>query len=351
MNSERTGASAPSSNAPALFLQNLALGAWGAQVLFSTHELGVFEALREEALPAEALAARCGTDLRGLEILLTAAQALGLLVCEQGRYANATPTQEHMIRGLPGYIGDVITHLGRDVLPLWNHLTDAVREGTSRWRQVTGSSQAHFQSLYSDPNKLQAFMGTMDLYAAMSAAEIADAFDFSRIHSLLDVGGATGALGRVLAERFPHVEVTVLELDEMCSAVEAWYAKRGGSRRPKMLAGDMLSGPFDSGHDAIHFGWVLHNWPPDVQVGLLRRAHAALRPGGFVLATECLLGGPDPLLPALLSLDMFVSTDGGAESTAAQYAERFRQAGLTMRITELPGMRTLLWAEKERETP
>jgi hypothetical protein len=50
-----------------------------------------------------------------------------------------------------------------------------------------------------------------------------------------------------------------------------------------------------------------------------------------------------PLLTALLSLDMMVSTDGGGESTGQEYLQRLSSVGFEkVRIETLPIMRDLI---------
>lgn len=115
---------------------------------------------------------------------------------------------------------------------------------------------------------------------------------------------------------------------------------------------DFLNDPLPEGYDLIYLGWVLHDWSVATQLDLLRKCFEALPAGGALLATETLMddSGDGPLLAALLSLDMLVSTDGGGESTGAEMLERFRAVGfVNVRIQPLPGMRDLIIGEKPAE--
>ncbi len=58
---------------------DLAIGGWKAQVLFSAKELGVFDTIADQALPAEAIADKCQLEAGACARLLQAATALGLL--------------------------------------------------------------------------------------------------------------------------------------------------------------------------------------------------------------------------------------------------------------------------------
>ena len=51
-----------------------------------------------------------------------------------------------------------------------------------------------FEELYSDPPKLEQFMGAMTGLSRINFEAFAEKFDFSRYQTLCDVGGATGLL-------------------------------------------------------------------------------------------------------------------------------------------------------------
>ena len=64
-----------------------------------------------------------------------------------------------------------------------------------------------FEELYSDPARLEQFMGAMTgAFAEQISTAFAEKFDFSGYKTLCDVGGATGILsmhGRAAAPTFP----------------------------------------------------------------------------------------------------------------------------------------------------
>lgn len=333
-----------------LMIQDLVLGCWKSQALFSAVELGVFDALAGGPKSAGQLAAAGGFSAEAGQKLLAACCGLGLLAKEGGDYRNTPPSQNHLVKGQPGYMGDLVMHIYRDVMPLWNRLTSAVVENSNRWQQATGSADRHFANLYQDPERLETFLGTMHLYNLDTARQVAHAFDFAPYFRLLDVGGATGVFGAVVQDAHSHVRSTVADLPEVCRIADRWIREKyGKDGRMDTVACNFLEEPLPGGYDLIYLGWVLHDWSDPVQRDLLRKCYEALPPGGAVLATETLMNeaGDGPLLPALLSLDMLVSTDGGGESTGTELLERFRAAGfVNARVQALPGMRDLIIGEK-----
>ncbi|CCI31030.1 S-adenosyl-L-methionine-dependent methyl transferase PigF [Microcystis aeruginosa NIES-1211] len=334
-----------------LDIQELIIAGWKTQTLFSALELGIFEQLSQQAKTIEQLAQDCHFSPVSGKKLLTACVALGLLTKTNDTYQNASVTQELLVSGNPIYLGDVAFHI-RDILPLWNKLTDAVKENSNRWQQVTGSEAGHFSSLYQDPNQLAHFLKTMNLYNQETAASVALNFDFSPYHHLLDIGGSTGVFGQMIISYFPHLKVTVFDLPEVCKITEQ-YIKEQYHLEGQMATheGNFLSShSLPKGFDIIYLGWVLHDWPHHIQLEILEKCYQALPPNGILLATESLINQEEtgPLLTALLSLDMLVSTDGGGESTGEEYKERFSKAGFeSVEIISLPIMRDLIVGVKK----
>ncbi len=331
-------------------IQDLVLGCWRSQVLFSAIELGVFDALADGSQTSGQIAGERGFSETAGRKLLAACCALGLLEKQGHRFSNTEASRNHLVKGKPGYMGDLVMHIYRDVMPLWNKLTDAVIENHNRWEQVTGSLEGHFANLYKDPARLETFLGTMHLYNLETAQQVARVFDFGAYSSLLDVGGATGIFGHVVHEYHPRLRVTVADLAEVCRITKCWIRDKYKKETiMNTVVCDFLNDPLPKGYDLIYLGWVLHDWSDAVQRQLLHKCFEALPGGGAVLATETLMDetGDGPLLPALLSLDMLVSTDGGSESTASELMERFHSAGfVNVRVKSLPGMRDLIIGEK-----
>ncbi len=329
---------------------DLAIGGWKAQVLFSAKELGVFDCIADEARPAEAIADKCQLEGEACARLLQAATALGLLDCEAGSYRCSPAVRATLVEGCEADLSALIMHVYRDVMPLWQQLSDAVREGSNRWKQVTGSEEGHFQNLYSDPQALETFLGTMHGFNAETAMAVSQALDWRGDERVLDVGGATAVFGHVLLEHYPGIQVTLLDLPEVCDIAQRWIRDDyGKADRMDTRAGDFLNEELPQGYDVIYLGWVLHDWDPETQVRLLEKCCRALAPGGRVVATECALAedGNGPELTTLLSLDMLVSTDGGRESTASEYRRRFEAAGFpSVEHVELPVMRDAFVAVK-----
>ncbi|XP_078170262.1 trans-resveratrol di-O-methyltransferase-like [Carex rostrata] len=74
---------------------------------------------------------------------------------------------------------------------------------------------------------------------------------FKGIHSIVDVGGGTGALAKGIAENFPHVECTVLELPHVIRGIP-------NDGPVKFVSGNMFN--YIPLADVVVLKWMLHDW-------------------------------------------------------------------------------------------
>ena len=162
------------------------------------------------------------------------------------------------------------------------------------------------------------------------------AFDLSRFRRLANLGGATGHLAVAACRRYPHLRAVVLDRPDVVPLARELVSATEVADRVEVTAGDFFADPLPPA-DLYTLGRILHDWSEDKIMVLLRKAHAALSPGGAVLAAEKLIAddraGPD--WAQMQDLNMLLVTEG-KERTLGEYADVLRAAG----FAEVDGRRT-----------
>ncbi|ONK55288.1 uncharacterized protein A4U43_UnF5490 [Asparagus officinalis] len=90
---------------------------------------------------------------------------------------------------------------------------------------------------------------------------------FEGLKSLVDVGGGTGSTAMAIAEAFPAINCSVLELPQVVSTV-----KEKGS--VEFIAGDMFDHVPPA--NAVLLKWILHDWTDEDCVRILKRCKEAV---------------------------------------------------------------------------
>jgi acetylserotonin O-methyltransferase len=272
-----------------------------SKTMFAAVKLGIFDGVR----PA---------DYKALPRLLDACVALGLLEKRDGVYVN-TPQSDKYLRSdspdsLTGYI-----HYSNDALyPMWGHLEDAVREGTPRWNQSFGTEGGIFSGFFRTEESKREFLKGMHGFGRISSPCVAAAFDLSRFHRLIDLGGASGHLAQAVHERYPQIETQVFDLPEVADLY------------PGTIPGDFFTDPLPPA-DLYSIGRILHDWSDEKIHRLLARIYAALPASGGLLIAEKLLE-PGYVAAHMQSLNMLIGTEG-RERSAAEYEALLRATGFS----------------------
>ncbi|GGO95530.1 class I SAM-dependent methyltransferase [Wenjunlia tyrosinilytica] len=298
-------------------------------------QLGVFEGLAAGPEGAEALAARLGTDPRGMRILLNALVAVRLLDLDGNAFRLVSGAAQCLVPGRPGYLGDMVHVMAGD----WEwealrRLSEAVRHGGV---VVPENAETPGYRYWED------FAEYATAVAAPTAVTMADALDpWARGRSrldVLDVACGHGYYGFTFAQRHPAAEVYSLDWPNVLE-VTARHAERMGVRaRMHALPGDMFEVPLGGPYDLAMVTNVLHHFSEEKATELLRRTAKALRPGGRLAIVGFVTGGESPAqdpLPHLFSVLMLAWTSNGEVHSAEAYQRILTAGGFTAIQTHAP---------------
>ncbi|WP_424811543.1 methyltransferase [Roseococcus sp. YIM B11640] len=334
--------------APTEILQ-LGMAFWGSKALLSAVELGVFTLLGAEG-PARLpmLAARLGLHERGARDFLDALVALGMLTRdEEGRYANTPQTATFLDRARPEYIGGLLEMANRRLYPFWGRLTDALRSGEPQ-NEARDGEEDLFGAIYRDPATLEIFLQAMTGVSLPTAHSVAQAFPWTGRRSFADIGCAQGGLAVTVARAHPHLRGIGFDLPAVGPVFEAYVAKAGLSGRIRFEPGDFFSGALPNA-EVLVMGHILHDWPLDDKRMLLRKAHAALPPGGALIVYDAMIDDErrTNAFGLLMSLNMLIETRGGFDYTGADCIGWAREAGFAeAAIQPLQGPYSMMVAQK-----
>lgn len=307
-----------------------------SKVLFAAVSLGVFDALATGPKPTAALATQLAADADALDRLLGACVMLGLLDRTSAGFANTPAAAAYLTSGSPSRVLGYLRYSDRVLWQMWDHLDDAVREGTHRWKQTYGWDAPIFANFFKDEAAKREFLFGMHGYGLISSPQVANAVDLLKATTFVDLGGATGHLAVAACRRWPRLRAVVFDLPEAIPLAQEVVGKTDVADRVGFAAGDFFADPLPPG-DMYALGRILHDWTEAKILTLLGKIHVALPPGGAVLIAEKLLhddkAGPE--WAVLQSLNMLVCTEG-KERTLGEYEALLTTAG----FRDVTGYRT-----------
>uniref|UniRef100_A0A8C1FAY4 Acetylserotonin O-methyltransferase-like n=1 Tax=Cyprinus carpio carpio TaxID=630221 RepID=A0A8C1FAY4_CYPCA len=167
-----------------------------SKTLFTASKLKVFDVLNSSnSLTLEEVAGQINASVLGTERLLEAAVSLGLLerVKQQNTsvYRNTEQASRFLVSESPESLNGYILHCNDMVWPLFSHLENAVREGTSQHELAFGKKNEDvFQDAYYSKDEVKIrFMDAMHSIARVTGKDVATAFDLSPYKTACDIGG------------------------------------------------------------------------------------------------------------------------------------------------------------------
>ena len=287
-------------------------------------DLDVFTAIGEGTNTLPALAKRCAASERGMRILCDHLAVIGLLTRSGDRFGLAPTAAAFLDRRSPAFVGSATTFIASPyVTEGFDHLTEAVQRGGTA--HPTAGSLEPEHPMWIEFARAMAPLASMTgtLLANMLGAESAGP------SKVLDIAAGHGMFGIALARANPQAEVTGLDWANVLAVARENAAAAGVAARYHTIPGSAFEVDWGSGYDLVLLPNFLHHFDVAGCEHILRRAHAALRPGGRVVIPEFV---PDddrsgPVGAVGFALVMLAGTPGGDAYTFGEYAGMLTRTG------------------------
>ena len=313
--------------APAAMMEMIITG-WMSQAITVAAQLGVADALAGGPLPIDELAVRVGADADALGRLLRALISRGIFLHRRdGRY-ELNSLADTLRSDAPVSTTWAARFYGsQEQRERWTLLVDAVRTGKSVVPALRGKSS--FDYFADEPELAELFNQTMTSVSEMTDATVVAGYDFSAYPTIVDVGGGHGPLLAAILAAAPASRGVVYDLPLVVANAPNLLRERGVADRVHIAEGSFFdSVPCDG--DAYVLKNIIHDWPDEKALQILRNVRAAAGPRATVLLIEFVIPTHDREFPGKwVDLEMLLNL-GARERTAAEYRDLLAQAGFRM---------------------
>ncbi len=324
-------------NKDSLTMDDLVLLLYGHsafQNLYAGCELGVFELLWEHPDLSQAEIAQqlqlAGYPTKALLLGLT---ALKLIQKVGDRYRNSLVIQMLFLEKIWKEFYDVVLFEAKIVYRGSIDYVDSLRQNRNvGLRQFRGQGADLYNRLHEDPGLDQVFYNFMGSWSKLVNPLWVKTIDFSRFDSVVDVGGGDATNSIALAQAFPNLKITLMDIPDSCKIAQRHIDQQQLSDRIQVMGTNIFIDEFPKNQDCFLFIHVLVIWSLADNTKLLRRAHEALNPGGSVVIFNMMTSdNEDGPLMAALDSSYFVSIphEGGMIYTWRDHENCLREAGFT----------------------
>ena len=292
---------------------------WKTCALHAGVKLDLFTIIGAGPTTAAEASERVRGSRDGVERLLNALAAMGLMSKDDDRFVCPSSVRRLLAKNSPDYIGHMVLH-HHHLMESWARLDQSVRSGHANRERPSFSREEWRESF---------LMGMFNLAMAI-APGMADAIDLSGRRRLLDLGGGPGTYAIHFCLANPGLSAVIFDLPTTEPFARQTIGRFGLAERIAFAGGDFNEDPISGGpYDAAWLSHILHSHGPEECRRLIARAVAALAPGGLILIHEFILENSRdaPEFPALFSLNMLLGTAGGQAYAEGRLREMMSAAG------------------------
>jgi hypothetical protein len=182
-----------------------------------------------------------------------------------------------------------------------------------------------FEYLKQNPAEAQIFNDAMTDLSTIDSPAVADAYNFDGIRSIVDVAGGHGLLLATILKKNAQMKGTLYEVPHVIEGA------KNGPLKPVMdrctfASGDMFAS-VPAGADAYIMKHIIHDWPDEACVKILKACRKGVNPGGKLLVVDTvILPGNDFSPSKFLDLQMLIFPSG-CERTKKQFRQLFAASG------------------------
>ena len=291
-------------------------GVYPAFAMLAGLQLDLFTPLSQRPFTPQQLAQHHQVDEPRLSRLLFALTQAGLLTWDGTCFAATAETAVYLNRQHPRYmagLADFFSFAWQEVAP---HTAATIREG---------EPQARHDFADMPLAELERFMHILHPGALAAGRLLADQYDFSQYHTLLDVGGGSGGLALALIERFPHLQTAVLDLPHIATISQQFIQ----DAPIQLIAADFLHDDFSGRYDVIVMKAFTQTLAETAVALALQKAFALLNPGGDLYIQAAILDDArtSPAWTVQFDLVLLNVYENGRAYTESEYRQWLTAAG------------------------
>ena len=252
---------------------DLITGHWGARLVQIAATLKLADLLKNGPRTAEQLASASGVRAPELYRVLRALASLGVFTETRNGRFKLTPLAMTLRSDAPGSLRMMAMMLSADwQWDAWQQLLPCLKTGEEPFQKAHGMS--FFEFLERHPEYLAVFHKST---TGLTNLAVANAFNFSKFNTMVDIGGGHGALLATILKVHPKLKGTLFDQPSVIAGAQKDGAvtAKTVAKRCTFEAGSFFAA-VPKGADVYTMKYILHDWSDDRSVQILKNCRAAM---------------------------------------------------------------------------
>jgi hypothetical protein len=312
---------------PQAMIMQISMGAMVTQAIYVATKLNIADIIADGEKHIDQISQEADAHSPSLYRIMRTLSSLGIFNETQPRTFQNTPLSEVLRADVPGSMRNSMIFMGEPWhFNVWGNMLHSARTGGTAWKETYGEEV--FDWIAKHPEASEIFNGCMSELSAGVAPAIVAGYDFSGIDTLADIAGGHGYLLSQILKANPNMNGILFDMEHVIAGAAEMLRSFGVEDRVETVSGDFFAEV--PAADAYIMKHIIHDWDDERSIKILKTIHQAMKGDGKVLLAEMVIPeGNEPHPGKMLDLEMLTSP-GGLERTADEYARLFEQSGFKL---------------------
>jgi ubiquinone/menaquinone biosynthesis C-methylase UbiE len=327
-------------------MRGLIMGFAISQAIAAAGKLGIADLLRNGPRTVSELSRECGVAEHRLYRLLRALSGEGVFAEQEDGRFELTPAAELLRSDHPESLRDWAIFMTGLPYRMYSEILHSVKTGEDASRRVFGAPLFEYVSAH--PDEAAKLHRAMVSVSAPRVAGLLEEYDFSRVKTVVDVGGGSGAMVAAVAKRYPGLHGVSLDLANAEPGARKTFNESGLLDRCEFIAQDFFQ-EVPAGADVYILSAVLHDWGDEQCLKILHNCRRAIPITGTLLIVDLLMSGeknkPDTYRNFLDVTTLLGTEHGGMERTENEFRKLLESAGFRLaRVIQMKAPQAIIEA-------
>jgi len=293
-----------------------------SQSLCTVAELGIADLLAEGPRSAAELAEASEAHPEALHRVLRYLASNGIFEEDTDSRFRLTPMAHYLRADVEGTQRDA-ARMMYFLSPGWTEMLHSVKTSECAFTKAFGKPL--FQHLGENPDDAAVFDAAMVGFHGTETPAVLNAYDYTGIETLADIGGGNSSVLSATLERHPHLRGIWFDLPHVEKRAKETFASASVDGRCQLTTGNFFES-VPEGADAYQMRHIIHDWYDDRAAGILRNIRDVIPQNGRLLLIEAVIPtGNDPSFGKFSDVLMLMFP-GGMERTEEQFRKLYEKA-------------------------
>jgi len=285
-------------------LLEMTFGFKRSQALFVAAKLGIADILSDGSKTADELAKAAGVNSHGIYHLMRMLVSMGVFSVEDNEKFCLNSLGKHLRTGTSDSLRGTVMAMGDEIYQAWGNLLYGIKTEKTAFNHTFNRD---FFSYFKQNSEASVnFNEWMKETTREWLLPVLEAYDFSEVKTLVDVGGGIGTLTAVILNANPKMQAILFDREDVVVGAQGVLEGAGVADRCQIVGGNFFDAVLPDG-DLYLISRVLLNWDDTKAIKILTNCYQAMTVKDRLVVVDFMLpkGKMSPFM-GLSSLNLFI---------------------------------------------